>query len=62
MGADAIKEGIVQMCGRIHQSVEAASLRYLEEQVERALSPALLTASGFGVGAGDALQLLPSLA
>ena len=32
MGADAIKEGIVQMCGRIHQSVEAASKRYLEEQ------------------------------
>jgi dynein heavy chain len=32
MGKDEIKEGIVQMCGRIHQSVETASGRYLEEQ------------------------------
>jgi dynein heavy chain len=27
-----IKEGVVQMCGRIHQSVEQASRRYLDEQ------------------------------
>ena len=32
MGKEEVKEGIVQMCGRIHQSVEAASKRYLEEQ------------------------------
>jgi dynein heavy chain len=29
MGSDEVKEGIVQMCGRIHQSVEVASQRYL---------------------------------
>ena len=32
MGTDEIKEGIVQMCGRIHQSVEVSSRKYLEEQ------------------------------
>jgi len=32
MGTDEVKEGIVQMCGRIHQSVEHASVRYIEEQ------------------------------
>jgi len=32
MGEDRIKEGIVQMCGRVHQSVEHASRRYLDEQ------------------------------
>jgi len=31
MGKDEIKEGIVQMCGRIHQSVEIASRKYLEQ-------------------------------
>ena len=32
MGTDTVKEGIVQMCGRIHQSVETASGKYLDEQ------------------------------
>ena len=32
MGSPEVQEGIVQMCGKIHVSVEAASGRYLEEQ------------------------------
>lgn len=32
MGSDAIQEGIVQMCGEIHQSVEVSSKQYLDEQ------------------------------
>jgi dynein heavy chain len=32
LATDVIKEGVVQMCGRIHQSVEQASRRYLDEQ------------------------------
>lgn len=32
MGSDAIMEGVVQMCGKIHQSVEISSKRHLHEQ------------------------------
>ena len=32
MGSDDVMEGIVQMCGRIHQFVEVASVRYLDER------------------------------
>jgi len=32
MGTESVQEGIVQMCGQIHQTVEASSKRYLDEQ------------------------------
>ena len=52
--SDLIKEGIIQMCGRIHQSVEAASVSELERSKTESLKQPGLAAAAFQLAAAKA--------